>query len=348
MNPRYRETFRRRRGLFILPIVLGAVIALWASLGSPKLYRSGASIWSDTVGGSQAFGAPPPAAQDQAMLNELLKTNYFTHNVAHKSGLDVYLAHHSSDGWGPTALLRRLKGTPSIDDRIMTALGPKHVLSTVQGNHVLEITFDAQQPKLAQKTMAALIDEFKQQRGILEQDAIVSAQKQVEGATNALSKARSNLNSYLQSHPGSTTGSDPELRALTNAEHSAVRQLSAASDTLGQASGAVLNGSGIATSLKVLDAPRLPLGPSTGKKKVVESTLAGAFGGLVVSILAVVLMTKVGQSSGQPRPPRPAEEREPADEGPPTTNGDHTPADGEAARREQRRQAAQSDDFGFE
>ena len=92
MNPRYLETFRRHRILFLLTIVVAVVLATWASLGEPALYRSSTSLWSDTpTGAATAFGTPPPAAQEQTMLNELLTTQYFRTQVARGGPLAEYL-----------------------------------------------------------------------------------------------------------------------------------------------------------------------------------------------------------------------------------------------------------------
>jgi hypothetical protein len=296
MNPRYRETFRRHRGMFIVPIVVGMVFALWTTLGTPKLYRSSASVWSDVPGDTQstALGAPPPAAQDQTMLNELLKTNYFAQDVAHGSGLDAYVKSHAGSGWGPFALLKSLKGTPSLNDRIAAALGPKRVTSLVQGPHVLELSVEAPQALLAKKTLDVLIQQFKQQRTQLQEAALFSAQQQVAAATTTLSTARFQLNDYIRSHAGASRA-DPELKKLAQAEHDAVRQVSGATQSLTQASDSVSNGS-VQATLRVLDAPQVPLGPSTGKKKSIESVLAGAFVGLLFSIIGIVVLTKTGQA----------------------------------------------------
>src|SRR5436190_11055297 len=123
MNQRYLDTFRQHRLLYLLPILIGIVIAVWFNLGAQKLYRSSTSLWSDTAAGSanDLTGAPPPAAQEQTMLNELLRTQYFTKAVARKSPLEDYLKSHTSTGWGPSALTAKLRGAPTLDTRIASA-----------------------------------------------------------------------------------------------------------------------------------------------------------------------------------------------------------------------------------
>ncbi len=314
MNPRYRETFNRHRLLFTLPVVWTVVIALWAGLGAQKLYRSSTSLWSESAGEAQSaqLGASPPAMQDQAMLTELLKTNYFAHNVARRSPLENYLADHPYAGRGPMVVLEKLMhGAPSMDDRIAAALSAKHITSTVAGNHVLEINFDAPTPSLAQATLRELVREFRQQRTILAKDALSSAQQQVSAATNALTKARTSLNSYLSAHPGSTTA-DPELRSLAASERTAVTQLGTATQAMNQASGAVLSGGGLETSLRVLDPARFPSGPTAGKKHLFKTLLIGLIVGIALSFLGVVLVTRL-------RRPAPAGAQS-GDEGPHETS----------------------------
>lgn len=301
MNPRYRETFSRHRGLFLLPVALGVVAALLMSLGSPKLYESSTALWSATAGGPTTdFSAPvSPAAQDQATLNELLTFTYFQRDVAANSPLGRYLKTHSSTGFGPVALLKRVLGkSPSQDERIATALGPKRVVATVRGQNALEISFEAPDPKLAQATLRALVKQFLHQRGALARSAVTSAQNQVRAASATLKQARVNLEGYLRTHPY-TTADDPQRQALANAVHSALVQLSGATSSVSQALGAVAGGAGLQSTLTVHDPATLPAAPTAGKKRVLMSILAGAFAGALVSVVGLVLLTK----AGNPPPP---------------------------------------------
>jgi uncharacterized protein involved in exopolysaccharide biosynthesis len=334
MNPRYRETFRRHRLLYLSPVILAVVLAGWSAVGAPKLYRSSTSLWSDSAGGSlnQTLGAPPPAAQDQSTLNELLRTRYFAHNVARLSPLQKYLASHPSAGFGPMSLLKKVtKGAPSMDDRIAAALSPKRVLSSVQGPHVLEISFDSTSPQVAVGTLKVLVQQFRKQRTALTQDALTAAGEQVASATAALTKARTNLSTYLQSHPGSTRA-DPELRALAQEQRNAITQVSNATQTMNQASASVLNGAALETTLRVVDPPRLPIGPSAGKKRILKSLFAGLFAGLLLSAIGVVVRTKTSQTPAVVQTEPVAAPEDPR----PTTNGSHAAAGAEPARTEEK------------
>lgn len=308
MNPRYRETFHSHRVLFVLPVVLATFFALWTSIGAQKLYRSNSSLWSGSSAGTTAFGAQPPAVQDQMMLGQLLQTESFTRSVAAHSPLQAYLVAHPSAGSGPMALLKRaLKGTPSLDDRIAAALSPKRVTTIAPGNNLLQISFEAPEPGLAKATLVTLLREFARERARLDKAELTTAKQQVVDATAALGDAKRNLSLYVGAHPGGGS----QLQSLRQAETDAVQQLSAATQSLNQASNDLVN-NGSSPAIRTIDPPNLPVGPTSGKKKVLESMIAGAFAGALLSILLIVVLTKTRQPEGV----------EPAVE-PPSTNGHH-------------------------
>jgi hypothetical protein len=115
-----------------------------------------------------------------------------------------------------------------------------------------------------------------------------------------------------------------------------VQQLSAATQAVAQASNDLVN-SGSGPTISIQDAPNLPVGATTGKKKVLESTIAGAFAGALLSVLLIVVLTKTR---------RPDTTVEPAAE-PPTTNGFHqyTPEDHHVVREApQQKQPARAPD----
>jgi hypothetical protein len=303
VNPRYRETFRRNRRLFLLPVVLGAVIGLTFGLGSPKLYRSDATLSFKSFDTSAAqFGAQPPAAQNQAMLNELLATHGFPEAVAKRSPLEDYLKNHDSTSWTPTALLKRfLKGKPTLDERIAEAFSSKRVTS-MPSTDLLEVSFAAPDPVLAQQTLKVLISEFLRQRKRLQGSALSTAIAQFTKARTELAQAKTDLGTYVNQHPGSTTADDPELAALTHAQLQAVRGVRDAANTMNTAMNAVNGGTGLPTQASVFDEPRLPVGPTTGKKRVVELGFAGAFVGALISFLAIMFVSRPGASGAAPGP----------------------------------------------
>ena len=282
MNPRYFETFRRHRLLFVLPIVLAGVLATWVQVAAPPTYRSGASLWSETGGAAQAYGAPPPAAEEQSTFAELLTTRQFQTAVARRSGLAAYLATHESSGGGPSALLAPLRSPATLDDRVAAALGPKLVTSSVKGPHVLAINYDGPTPELAVATLRALISEFSRQRQALRSDALSRYEDQVTAVSQALATAQTRLSTFLQAHPG-VSSSDPQLKELVHAERLALEELQVASDALAEGSASIGQSSAQAT-LRVIDRPTMPTGPTTGRKRLALGIVGGLFAGALISI----------------------------------------------------------------
>jgi uncharacterized protein involved in exopolysaccharide biosynthesis len=292
MNPGYIQTWREHRALFLFPVILAGAVALWLNLAAPKVYRSSTSLWSDIAGGSanQAIGAPAPAVQEQSTLNELLRTQFFRNTVARKSGLSDYLEQHPTDGWGPKALVRKLSGPLALNDRIAGALSAKKVVSTVEGPHVLKVSFDGPTPALALKTLTSLVAEFRKERNALSQDALSLYQKQVDEASQALAAARGNLSAYLRDHPDSST--DPRATQLSHAERQAVLQLADATDTLNQASSSALNPASVQTVLRIVDPAEIPTAAAGSHKKMLVGLIGGLFVGAVISMLGIVAMTR--------------------------------------------------------
>jgi hypothetical protein len=302
MNPRYRETFRRHRLFFLLPVLLGTMLGLTFGLGSAKLYRSDATlVFKSLDTASTQFGATPPAAHNQAMLNELLATHGFPEAVARRSPLQEYLKTHNSTSWTPAALLKRfLKGQPTLDDRIAEAFSSKRVTSIPSGSDFLEVSFEAPDPALAQATLRVLINQFLRQRSRLQGNALSAAVTQFTKARSQRTKAQAELRNYSNLHPGSTSTADPHLAALSNAQLQATRQLRDAANVMNTAMAAVNGGTGLPTTATVFDPPRLPVGATTGKKRVVQLMLVGAFVGGLLSFLAIMFLSRPGRSEAPP------------------------------------------------
>ena len=315
MNPRYRETFDRNRLLFVLPLALGAVIGLTFGLGSPKLYRSDASLGIRSLDTASSQFGTPPAAQNQSMLNELLATRSFADTVAARSPLQTYLKTHAETGWSPTSLLKRaLKGAPSLDNRIASALSPKRVKSTLPGPDVLAISFEAPDPALARATLKVLISQFFIWRTQLQGNALTAATHQFDLASKKLVQARNDLNAYNNQHPSSTTSADPVLRALVNSQIQAVHGLQAATNVMNTAAAAASGGTGLPAIVHVIAKPTYPVGPTTGKKRVVELGFVGAFVGALISFLAIMYLSREGSAGSGPTA-RPVPLRDPSPNG---------------------------------
>jgi hypothetical protein len=296
VNPRYRETFNRNRRLFLLPVVLGAVVGLTFGLGSPKLYRSDATLAFKSLDTASSQFGTPPAAQNQAMLNELLATHGFPEAIARRSPLQQYLRTHDSTSWTPTALLKRfIKGKPTLDDRITEAFSSKRVTSIPSGSDLLEVSFAAPDPVLAQQTLRVIIGEFMRERTRLQGSALTAAIAQFTKANSELKQAQTELKSYSNLHPGSTTSGDPELATLNSARRQALGQVKDAANVVNTAMAAVNGGTGLPTTASVFDEARLPVGPTTGKKRVFELIFVGGFVGALISFLAIMYLSRPGR-----------------------------------------------------
>lgn len=271
--PSYRETYRRHRKLFCLPVILGAVAGAFFLFSSAGSYKSTASIWVDTAPPlASTVGAElttplntPPAAAEQGILTELLTTQSFATSVA-KSAL----------------IAKSLGGPASID---------KQVTETVAGEQLLKISYSGPSPAVAQSVLNAIVTQLRDYNNGLtaqhNQQAEAYDTEQVKLDEAALSTARTNANAYLAQHPGASQ-SDPNVLALTAAENNALTQLGQANSALSQAT-ATHNAGG--WSMEVVDAASPGVAPALGKKKIVEVILGGAFGGLLLSFLVVVALT---------------------------------------------------------
>lgn len=290
MNPRYRETARRHRVLFVLIILLCALFGLSTAAGSPKLYRSDATLSFPSLDASNGI-VTPPAAQSQEMLTELLATRSFPQFVAARSSLGAYLKHHATTGSGPIAMLKQLmRGSPTYDERITTALGPKRVTSMPSGPELLSVSFEAPSPALAKSTLDVLIDHFLRERAGLQDAARRAALDQLNTAQVQFNEAQRTLNNYTRNHPASTTNGDIGESALANAVRQAAAQVKAAASQVATAT--VGSGTGVTTAAGIVDHPNLPIGPTTGKKRVGELTIVGAFVGALISFGLIVLMSR--------------------------------------------------------
>lgn len=294
----YRQTFRRHRLLLSLPVVIGVLIAGGLTFTSGKSYESSASLWVDNPAttdsslGNLNPAMTPPSTEEQDVLTELLATPGFDLAVGHQSLLGSYLASHKSGGLGSI-----VGGGGSLNVQIMTELGT-NVTSAIPGPQVLQINYVGPTPAVAQSTLKAIVAQLQQDSSSYAQQHTAGAlsyfQAQANTASQELVSARNQADAYRAQHPTATSQSDPNLAALQAAETAAGNSLSQAQGQLSQAKAAVKGGAAAtaATVVRTIDAPSLPMGPTTGKKKQVEGILAGLLGGLVVAFLGTIALTR--------------------------------------------------------
>jgi uncharacterized protein involved in exopolysaccharide biosynthesis len=276
----YRETFWRHRKLLSMPVILGGLAAALFLFATGKTYQSTASIWVDTappapssIGANTNALAEPPAVSELAILNQLLRTRRFAASVA------------------KTSLLGKSLGSAdAIRDKAVGQLGNGQVKGMVPGGQVLQISYSAASPAMAESVLGAVITQLrnytKHLAGQHDQAAVGYGREQVNVARAALATARSRLSAYQSQHPG-VTQSDPNYVSLVAAQTNAVTQLEQANTTLSEMTGA---GNPDGWSMRVIDPPQAITAP-LGKKKIVEVILGGLLAGLLVSFLAVVALT---------------------------------------------------------
>ena len=290
MNQSYVQTFNRHRLLFSLPVIIMTVLALWVVAGTPKQYKAGASLLVDTpVTQPSSFNeanpaAITPAAQTQQLLNELLATRSFRLKVGHEGPLTEYLASHPGQGWGPKGLLGKLRGSSSPEDRTWSALDAKHVITTLPGGQVMSIEYHGPTPEVAVGTLQALLTTFARERqaiGVKREEGLVSLyETQLETAQAQLD----DLNARIAS--GAIAPADAP--AILKAAQARVRR---AKSAVGQAKFSLAASKGVGPTYHVIDEPRLPAPAVSGMKKSVFGLVAGMFVGLLISFLAIVLLT---------------------------------------------------------
>ena len=299
MNPSYRQTFSRHRVLFSLPVVITTVLAIWFVAGTPKEYKAGATLYVDKKSGQTSLDEQnssllTPAALAQQLLNELLATKQFQGEVARRGPLAKHLAEHSDAGWGPTGLLKQLRGSGSVADRTATALDAKHILTVLPGGQVLSIELHGPTPEVAVGTLNALITSFQLQRRELDvarqQSAMQSFETKVTAARNAIAS--------LGAQIASGNRSSAEIQGLRSAQTAAERQLRSATNGYNQAALALSVAQQEKPSYHVIDRPNLPAPAVSGMKKSVMMVFAGAFVGALISLLAVVLLTSADSKAG--------------------------------------------------
>lgn len=292
----YRQTFRQHRLLLSAPILLAVLIAAALVLSGGKSYESSASLWvdspatTDSTLGNLNPALTPPSTQEQNVVTELLATPGFDDAVAHHSLLASYLANSSSGGL--SSLLGG--GGGSLEAKIIAALGPKSVTTTVPGPQVLQISYVGPTPAVAQSVLKAIVTQLQNDSSQFSQQhnraALDYYEGQVQTAAQTLLAARNQAEAYRNSHPGAAPN-DPNLAALTTAETSAGAELSQAQAGLSAAK-STLKGGTSSNQVQVIDAPSAPVGPTSGKKKQAEGILAGLLAGLVISFLGTMALTR--------------------------------------------------------
>lgn len=301
----YRQTFRRHRALLIAPVLIAIVMAGWFSFGAPPSYESTASLWVDNgaaiassmgnTAASSTGAAGGPAALESQVITELLRTPTFDMAVARGSLLPGFLASGASaGGFSPSVLLaRRAPVARALADGSAASAIAAQVIATAPGPQILRLSYAGASPAVARSVLQSVIRQSG--AGAMFGESIAKTassffRSRLESAASLLSGNQQALARYTRAHPRATTASDATVRALSNEVRLAQNQLASIQAASQQANTEAQVNGGAAT-LKVIDSPSLPSGPVKGLSTQLMGLVAGAFAGLVMSLLSLYALT---------------------------------------------------------
>ncbi len=188
---------------------------------------------------------------------------------------------------------------------------------------MLQISYIGGSPVIARSTLQAIVTGLERDSANLSRRhnevAVDYYRSQVQAASKTLSSLHDQIAAYERAHRG-RGAADQNLAALQTAEGAANTQLNEANASLSQAAGAAQAGSD-GSAVHVLDSPTVPVGPTSGMKRRVMAILGGLFAGLVISFLAVVVLTPTRRDPWEDEPPATAHRRGPAVAGGHAANG---------------------------
>jgi hypothetical protein len=178
------------------------------------------------------------------------------------------------------------------------AFSPADVSAVPVGPQVLKLNYDGPSPAVSRSALRSLI----RQIGVagstfgegIGKSASASLRHKLTAANALVAGNQGSLAAYVRSHPTANANDNATYRALAAEVRLAQAQRSAILAASRQANTEAQSNAGSAT-MKVLDSPSLPRGPATGLASKLKGVLGGAFAGLVLSLLALIVLT--------PRPP---------------------------------------------
>ena len=272
----------------LLPVVGVAIVYF----GSPRTYQSDATLWAlqrylviGATGPETDLLASPSETQSTA-LSELLQIRSFALSVAKEAQLESALNLDPS-----------VKGDSSlIDDTLFAEISHK-VSTTPVGNNAFSVSYTNHNPRVAQKVVEAVIQNFVLQSQALVavegQNFLDSYQLQLTNAKQDLNTASSAEAQYLQANP-QLAKEGPELAAAADPHyaqlHSQTQQAQAVvlsiQTTIANLEREIgTQGQNANNLFKILDPPSLPVRPVSRTKLY----LFGGGIGLVTAILSCAL-----------------------------------------------------------
>ena len=209
MSRSYVETFFRHKTLCVAPVLVAAALGGALALNRPAQYVASASIFADaplpapsTVG--TTGGNAPPAAGQQALMNNFLATRSFLLSVGKSAQLPGFGADE------PAPVLAKSLAALRRD-----------VATAIPGPNVMVVTVTRPDAAGATRVAGAVVDQFlsleRNTIGHRAQSQLADAKAQLQPAAKAVTDAQTALTTYLRAHPGSSAAGDPQLALLRTA-----------------------------------------------------------------------------------------------------------------------------------
>jgi uncharacterized protein involved in exopolysaccharide biosynthesis len=292
---RYLETFSRHKIALALPVIIALLVSGWYVTSRPHKYESSMTIWLDTAAPSpsslESPGFTTPAAQGQAVLQELLATRQFLVSVGRQGPLASLLTSGNPNAATPAA-------SAAVDNEIAGLLQHAFTVSVI-GPQVAEVTLSGPNPSYLPGTLQALAAEYVNEiSGTLKNRNNVSVQfyqTQLTAAKQSLTQANAAVAAYQAAHPGAVPTSDVLYGQLVQAATNAQATYNTLQNQFQQASLSQANAASSA-SFHVID-------PATGtfelsnRKHMIFTMIAGLAAGLVITALALSALTALDKTA---------------------------------------------------
>lgn len=315
---RYLEAFFRHPRLLAAPIAVGLIVGILLVAVQPREYQATAKVWFQTnsiAGVSDPTRAvQTPAQVAEAMFQELVGSRSFCVAIGHRGPLASYMSSGHMPSTDPisTAMgyVNDLRHPPNaqskrqvLDDAIVDLLQHK-VGVAATGPEIVTVTFNYPNATIAAATLKALLEQFSDdllatQRAQVNQQ-VGFYQQQVEAQQQVVTTANTAVNDYLSKHPNlsaSNTAADPTLASLQQVASQAQQQFA---EVIKQLNGAKLQQKNLTdgdpSQFRTIDQPIPPPRPVSFTKQLLMGAGGGLVVGLVITLLALVVMTILDRS----------------------------------------------------
>lgn len=286
---RILETYFRHRWLYLLPIVLMvAAAAVFIYAAKPKYQSQGvlyvqqesllASMTAVTNNDGSWWMTPSQATANQ--MNELLQTDAFVRAVIQQTDLEAEMQ----------------KGQTHADKVIKETR--KAVWVASQGDNQVLVGAAHEQPEVSYQLVHGIIEGYIQWQVNAQraesQSAYLFFADLLQRYETDLNAAREAMRDYLRAHPEPLHGERPSLEQLELARLQSEIDVAAAryASTLDKEENAQLSLAQIESDARqtylLIDAPRLPIEPSTSLKQLAINAAIFIAAGLVLSAGAIV------------------------------------------------------------